>query len=112
MDTNTTSASFNKKLTAYENNLDKQFLLYKEKTLLLSPEEIFDNGWDIAKREAIYNFLHDNVNFIRMEQDFLFSHVDELLDAICLYEDEYDYPMWVNWEDLHILITDYISDNR
>lgn len=85
----------------------KRYLEFKEKELKKTKIDLFNDAYCIAKTESIASFLRDSEN---EEIEKLFEIADRVLVLLYNYEFDYDIPMWGNWDDLGILIHDFIEE--
>ena len=78
---------------------------HNEKLLNMSPAMIIDRAWDIAKWQAIYEYMEGKVipyleDGEEMFEDFLSLEIDEPISEIYDFEFDYDEPMWTTWDNL------------
>ena len=85
----------------------KSYLEFKEKELKKTKADLFNDAYSIAKTESIASFLRDG-EYEEIEK--LFEVADNILDLLYDFEFNYDTPMWGNWDDLGILIQDFIEE--
>ena len=78
---------------------------HNEKLLNMSPATLIDRAWEIAKWQAIYDYMEGKVipylesGEIGFE-DFLSLEIDEPISEIYDFEFDYDEPMWTTWDNL------------
>lgn len=78
---------------------------HNEKLLNMSPATLIDRAWEIAKWQAIYEYMEGKViPYLEDEEDgfeeFLTLEVDNPITAIYDFEFYYDEPMWTTWDSL------------
>ena len=78
---------------------------HNEKLLNMSPAMLIDRAWDIAKWQAIYDYMEGKViPYLETEEEefkeFLTLEVDNPITAIYDFEFDYDEPMWTTWDNL------------
>ena len=78
---------------------------HNEKLLNMSPAMLIDRAWEIAKWQAIYEYMEGKV-IPSLEdgenefEEFLTLEVDNPITAVYEYELEYDEPQWTTWDNL------------
>ena len=78
---------------------------HNEKLLSMSPAMLIDRAWEIAKWQAIYEYMEGKVIPYLEEgesgfEEFLTLEVDNPITAVYEYELEYDEPQWTTWDNL------------
>ena len=78
---------------------------HNEKLLNMSPAMLIDRAWEIAKWQAIYDYMEDRVVPYLEEgasgfEEFLTLEVDNPITAIYDFEFHYDEAMWTTWDNL------------
>lgn len=78
---------------------------HNEELLKLSPATLIDNAWNIAKWQAIYDYIEGKViPYLEDEEDmfegFLTPKINHPIASIYEYEFNYDEPQWTNWDNL------------
>lgn len=78
---------------------------HNEELLSLSPATLIDNAWNIAKWQAIYDYIEGKViPYLEDEEDmfegFLTLKINHPIASIYEYEFNYDEPQWTNWDNL------------
>ena len=78
---------------------------HNEKLLSMSPAMLIDRAWEIAKWQAIYEYMEEKVipyleDGEEMFEEFLTLEIDEPISAIYDFEFDYDEPMWTTWDSL------------
>ena len=78
---------------------------HNERLLNMSPTTLIDRAWEIAKWQAIYDYMEGKViPYLETEEEgfkeFLTLEVDDPIAAIYDFEFDYDEPMWTTWDNL------------
>ena len=78
---------------------------YNERLLNMSPEALISYAWEIAKWQAIYDYMEEKVIPYLEEgesgfEEFLTLEVDNPIAAIYDFELDYDEAMWATWDNL------------
>ena len=78
---------------------------HNEKLLSMSPEALINRAWEIAKWQAIYDYMEEKVIPYLEEgedwfEEFLTLEVDNPITAIYDFEFDYDEAMWTTWDNL------------
>ena len=78
---------------------------YNEDLLNKSQKMLIDRAWEIAKWQAIYDYMEGKViPYLETEEEvfaeFLTLEIDEPISAIYDFEFDYDEPMWTTWDNL------------
>ena len=78
---------------------------HNEKLLKMSPAMLIDRAWEIAKWQAIYDYMEGKViPYLETEEDefegFLTLEIDKPISAVYDFELNYNEPQWVNWDNL------------
>ena len=78
---------------------------HNEKLLNMSPAMLIDRAWEIAKWQAIYDYIEGKVipyleDGEEMFEEFLMLEVDNPIAAIYDFELDYDEAMWATWDNL------------
>ncbi len=78
---------------------------YNERLLNMSPATLIDRAWEIAKWQAIYDYIEGKVipyleNGEEMFEKFLTLEINDPIASIYEYELNYDEPQWTNWDNL------------
>ena len=78
---------------------------HNERLLNMSPAMLIDRAWEIAKWQAIYDYMEGKViPYLETEEEvfaeFLTLEIDEPISAIYDFEFDYDEPMWTTWDSL------------
>lgn len=88
---------------------------YNEELLNLSPARLISRAWEIAKWQAIYDYIMERVIPYSkygedVFEDFLTLEIGEPISTIYEYELNYDEPMWTTWDGLDIVIRDMLEE--
>ena len=78
---------------------------YNEDLLNKSPATLISHAWEIAKWQAIYDYMEEKVlPYLEDEEDefedFLTLEIDNPIATIYEYELNYDEAQWTNWDNL------------
>ena len=78
---------------------------HNEKLLNMSPAKLINLAWEIAKWQAIYDYMEEKViPYLETEEEgfeeFLTLEIDQPISAIYDFEFDYDEPMWTTWDNL------------
>ena len=78
---------------------------YNEDLLNKSQKMLIDRAWEIAKWQAIYDYMEGKVIPYLEDgenefEEFLTLEVDNPITAVYEYEFEYDEPQWTTWDNL------------
>ena len=78
---------------------------HNEELLNLSPATLIARAWEIAKWQAIYDYIEGKVipyleDGEEMFEEFLTLEIDEPISTIYEFEFDYDEPMWTTWVSL------------
>ena len=78
---------------------------HNERLLNMSPETLIASAYEIAKWQAIYDYMKGKVipylkDGEEMFEKFLTLEVDDPIAAIYDFEFDYDEPMWTTWDNL------------
>ena len=97
---------------------------YNEELLNKSQKVLIDRAWEIAKWQAIYDYIMERVipyseygedvfeDFLTLEIGKPISTIYEggPISTIYEYELNYDEPMWTTWDGLDIVIRDMLEE--
>lgn len=93
----------------FNNTVLREYSDYRDYTINnSSKEELFNNGYANEKATAIFTYLVYLADDEVVEP--LFDRADGLLGELCLYEQNYNVPMWTKSEDIEQLIADFLSE--
>ena len=93
----------------FNNTVLREYEDYRDYTINNSTkEELFDLGYANDRATAIFTYLV----YVADDDDVepLFDRADGLLGELCLYEQDYNVPMWTKSEDIEQLITDFLGE--
>ena len=76
-----------------------------EELLNMSPATLIDRAWEIAKWQAIYDYMEGKViPYLETEEEvfeeFLMLEISNPITAIYEYELNYSEPQWTTWDNL------------
>ena len=78
---------------------------HNEELLNLSPATLIVRAWEIAKWQAIYDYMEGKVIPYLEEgeswfEEFLTLEIDYPIRTMYEFEFNYDEPQWTNWDNL------------
>ena len=88
---------------------------YNERLLNMSPATLINRAWEIAKWQAIYDYMEGKV-IPSLEdgenefEEFLTLEIDKPISAVYDFELNYNEPQWVNWDDLDDVVRDMFEE--
>lgn len=82
---------------------------HNEKLLKMSPAMLIGHAWEIAKWQAIYDYIEGKVipyleDGEEMFEEFLTLEIDCPIITMYEFEFEYDEPQWANWDNLDDMV--------
>ena len=82
---------------------------HNEELLNLSPATLIDRAWDIAKWQAIYDYMEAKViPYLEYGDeefaDFLTLEIDKPISAVYDFEFNDDEPQWTDWDNLDSVV--------
>ena len=85
--------------------VEKENKKHNEELLNLSPATLISRAWEIAKWQAIYDYMEGKVipyleDGEEMFEEFLTLEINDPIAAIYDFELNYDEPMWTTWDNL------------
>lgn len=88
---------------------------HNEKLLNMSPATLIDRAWEIAKWQAIYEYMEGKVipyfEYDEKEfEDFLTIEINNPIVTIYEYELNYDEAQWTTWDNLDDLIREMFAE--
>lgn len=97
---------------------------YNERLLNMSPATLISRAWEIAKWQAIYDYIMERVipyseygedvfeDFLTLEIGEPISTIYEggPISTIYEYELNYDEPMWTTWDGLDIVVRNMFAE--
>ena len=90
---------------------------YSEKLLSMSPEMLIDRAWEIAKWQAIYEYMEGKVIPYLEDgenefEEFLTLEIDKPISAVYDFEFNYDEPQWTTWDNLDSVVQDMFKEMK
>ena len=78
---------------------------HNEKLLNMSPAMLIDRAWEIAKWQAIYDYMEGKViPYLEAGENefegFLTLEIDKPISAVYDFELNYNEPQWTTWDNL------------
>ena len=78
---------------------------HNEKLLNMSPAMLIDRAWEIAKWQAIYEYMEGKVipyleDREEVFEEFLTLKINNPITSIYMYELGYDEAQWTDWNNL------------
>lgn len=97
--------------------VEKENKKHNEELLNLSPATLINRAWEIAKWQAIYDYIMERIiPYYEYGEDmldgFLTLEIDEPISTIYGFEFNYDEPMWTTWDELDIVVLDMIKEMK
>ena len=88
---------------------------HNERLLNMSPAMLIDRAWEIAKWQAIYDYMEGKViPYLEYEEDgfeeFLTLEIDQPISAIYDFEFNYDEPQWTTWDNLDDVVRNMFAE--
>lgn len=82
---------------------------YNERLLNMSPVMLIARAWEIAKWQAIYDYIEGKVipyleDGEEMFEEFLTLEINNPIATIYDFELDYDEPMWTIWDNLDDMV--------
>ena len=82
---------------------------HNEELLNLSPATLIARAWEIAKWQAIYDYIEGKVipyleDGEEMFEEFLTLEIDCPIMTMYEFELDYDEPMWTTWDNLDDMV--------
>ena len=90
---------------------------HNERLLNMSAAMLIDRAWEIAKWQAIYDYMEGKViPYLGYEEDgfeeFLTLEIDQPISAIYDFEFNYDEPQWTTWDNLDSVVQDMFKEMK
>lgn len=90
---------------------------HNEKLLNMSPAALINRAWEIAKWQAIYEYVMKRVvPYLENEEeefeDFLTLEIDDPISTIYDFELDYEEPMWTTWDNLNDVVRDMFDEMK
>ena len=78
---------------------------HNEDLLNLSPATLIDRAWEVAKWQAIYDYMKGKVipyleDREEVFEEFLTLKINNPITSIYMYELGYDEAQWIDWNNL------------
>ncbi len=78
---------------------------HNEELLNMSAATLINRAWEIAKWQAIYDYMKGKViPYLETEEEgfegFLTLKIDKPISAVYDFEFNYDEPQWTNWDNM------------
>lgn len=88
---------------------------HNEELLNMSPAMLIDRAWEIAKWQAIYEYVMESVvpsleNEEEEFEDFLTLEIDDPISTIYDFELDYEEPMWTTWDNLNDVVRNMFAE--
>lgn len=88
---------------------------YNEKLLQLSPATLISHAWEIAKWQAIFDYMEGKVipyleDGEEMFKDFLSIEINNPIAAIYTYELNYEEAQWTTWNSLDDVVRNMFEE--
>ena len=88
---------------------------HNEELLNMSAATLINRAWEIAKWQAIYNYIEERVvPSLEYEEetfeDFLTLEIDEPISEIYDFEFNYDEPQWTTWDNLDDVVRNMFAE--
>lgn len=88
---------------------------YNEELLNMSPATLINRAWEIAKWQAIYDYMEEKViPYLENEEeefeDFLTLEIDDPISTIYDFELDYEEPMWTTWDNLDDVVRNMFAE--
>ena len=82
---------------------------HNEELLNMSSATLINRAWEIAKWQAIYDYMEGKVipyleNGEEMFEKFLTLEINNPIATIYDFELDYDEPMWTTWDNLDDMV--------
>ena len=82
---------------------------HNEELLNLSPATLIARAWEIAKWQAIYDYIEGKVipyleDGEEIFEEFLTLEINNPIATIYEFELDYDGPMWTTWDNLDDMV--------
>ena len=89
---------------------------YNEDLLNKSQKALIERAWEIAKWQAIYDYMEERVlPSLEDEEEefenFLTLEINNPIAAIYEYELNYDEPQWTNWDNMDDVVFEMFKNN-
>ena len=90
---------------------------YNEKLLNLSPATLIDRAWEIAKWQAIYDYMEGKViPYLEYGEndfeEFLTLEINDPIATVYGHELNYDESQWTNWDNLDNVVCEMFEEMK
>lgn len=90
---------------------------YNERLLNMSPAMLIDRAWNIAKWQAIYDYMEGKVipylkDGDEMFEKFLTLEINDPIAEIYDFEFDYDESMWTTWDNLDDVVCEMLKEMK
>ena len=90
---------------------------YNERLLNMSPVMLIARAWEIAKWQAIYDYIEGKVipyleDGEEMFEEFLTLEINNPIATIYDFELDYDEPMWTTWDNLDDVVCEMLKEMK
>lgn len=88
---------------------------HNEELLNLNPAALINRAWEIAKWQAIYEYMEGKVipyleNGEEEFEDFLTLEIDDPISTIYDFKLDYEEPMWTTWDSLDDVVREMFRE--
>lgn len=88
---------------------------HNEELLQLSPATLISRAWEIAKWQAIFDYMEGKVTPYleegeKMFEDFLILGIDSPIAEVYAWEFNYDEPQWTTWDNLDDVVRNMFTE--
>ena len=88
---------------------------HNEELLNMGPATLIARAWEIAKWQAIYEYIIERVIPYLEDgeeefEDFLTLEIDDPISTIYDFELDYEEPMWTTWDDLDDVVRNMFAE--
>ena len=90
---------------------------YNERLLNMSPATLINRAWEIAKWQAIYDYMEgkvvpDRENGEERFEKFLTLEINDPIAEIYDFEFDYDESMWTTWDNLDDVVCEMLKEMK
>ena len=95
--------------------VEKENEQHNDELLSLSSTTLIDRAWEIAKWQAIYDYMEGKViPYLEYGEDefeeFLMLEISNPITAIYRYELDYSEPQWTTWDNLDDVVRNMFAE--
>lgn len=88
---------------------------HNEELLQLSPATLISRAWEIAKWQAIFDYMEGKViSYLETGdkefEDFLTLEIDDPIYEVDAFELNYDEAQWTTWDNLDDVVRDMFAE--